>query len=72
MEHFWANFGDPFWDQMGLRGAKMGSKRPIKSFKVAKTCICKNLKKTFVFYVFGLPRPSKTALGDPRRLPRGA
>ena len=50
----------------------MSSKRPIKSFKVAKTCICKNLKKNVFFIVFGLPRPSKTALGGPRRLPRGA
>ena len=48
-ENVWANFGDPFWDQMGLRGAKMGSKRPIKSFKVPKTCICKKRKKLIVF-----------------------
>ena len=45
LENFWANFGDPFWDQMGLRGAKIGSKRPLKSFKVATTYICNNLKK---------------------------
>ena len=45
---------------MVLRGPKMGSKRPIKSFKVAKTCICKNHKKTFGFLWFwgfqGRPR----------------
>ena len=70
--HFWANFGDYFWDQMGLRGAKMGSKRPIKSFKVAKTCICKNFKKPIVLIGFCVPGPSKTALEGPRRLPRGA
>ena len=73
LEYCWANFGYPFWQQMGLRGAKMGSKRPIKSFKVAKTCICKNLRKYYVFTLFlRLPRPCKTALGGPRRLPKGA
>ena len=60
LENCSTNFGDPFWDQMGLRWAKMGSKRPIKSFKVAKTCICKNLEKTFSFQLFlgfqGRPR----------------
>ena len=72
LEHFWTNFGDPFWEQMGLRWAKMGSKRPIKRFKVTKTCICKNLKNIRFLMLFGLPRPSNTALGGPRRLPRGS
>ena len=49
-----------------------GPKRTIKNPKVAKTYNCKNLKKPFVFFkVFGVPRPSKTASKDPRRLPRG-
>ena len=72
MEHFWTNFGDSFWDQLGLRWAKMGSKKPIKSFKVAKTSTCKNLKNLQFFIVFGVPRPPKTALVGPKRLPRGA
>ena len=70
LEHFWTNFGHPFWDQMGLRGAKMGSKRPIKSFKVAKTCICKNLKKQCVFHGFWVSKAVQDSLGRPKKAPK--
>ena len=70
LEHFWANFGEPFWDQMGLRRAKMGSKRPIKSFKVAKTCICKNLKKQYVFHGFWASKAVQDSLGRPKKAPK--
>ena len=70
LEHFWANFGDIFWDQMGLRRAKMGSKRPIKSFKVAKTCICKNLKKQCVFHGFWSSKAIQDSLGRPKKAPK--
>ena len=71
LEHFWTNFGDPFWDQMGLRGAKMGSKRPLKSLKVAKTCICKNIKKNIQFLSFqGRPRQPLEAQEGPQEAPK--
>ena len=57
---------------MGLRRAKMGSKRPLKSLKVAIICICKNLKNLQFLMVFELPRLTKTAFGGPRGTPRGA
>ena len=47
-------FGDPSWDQswdpIGPRGAKMGPR--IQSFKVPKSCICKNLETQYVFEGF--------------------
>ena len=70
MDHFWANFGASFWDQMGLRGAKMGSKRPIKSFKVPKTCICKNLKKPSVFNGFWGAKAVQDSLERPKKAPK--
>ena len=70
MEYFWANFGDPFWDHMVLRGAKMGSKRPLKSLKVATTCICKNLKKPSVVYGFWGSKAVQDSLGRPKKAPK--
>ena len=70
LEHFWANFGDFFWDQMGLRRAKMGSKRPTKSFKGAKTCICKNLEKHYVFHGFWVSKAVQDSLGRPKKAPK--
>ena len=55
---------------MGLRGAKMGSERPIKSFKVAKTCICKNLKQPAVFHCFWASKAVQDSLGRPKKAPK--
>ena len=55
---------------MGLRCAKMGSKRPSKSFKVAKTCICKKLKKLLVFHCFWVPKAVQDSLGRPKNAPK--
>ena len=55
---------------MGLRWAKMGSKRPIKSFKVAKTCICKNLKKHCSFHCFWASKAVQDSLGRPKKAPK--
>ena len=70
MELIWTNFGNPFWDQMGLRGAKMGSKRPLKSLKVAKTCICKNLKNPSVFHGFWGAKAVQDNLERPKKAPK--
>ena len=48
----------------------MGSKRPIKSFKVAKTCICKNLKKQYVFHGFWSSKAVQDSLGRPKKAPK--
>ena len=53
---------------MGLRGAKMGSKRPIKSFKVPKTCICKNLEKPSVFNGFWGAKAVQDSLERPKKV----
>ena len=63
-------FGDPFWDQIGPRGAKMGPRGPSRGAKYRKHAICKNLKNSFFIFLGG-PRRSKTASEDARRLPRG-
>ena len=55
---------------MGLRGAKMGSKRPIKTFKVPKTCICKNLKKPSVFNGFWGAKAVQDSLERPKKAPK--
>jgi hypothetical protein len=55
---------------MGLRGAKMGSKRPIKSFKVPKTCICKNLEKPSVFNGFWGAKAVQDSLERPKKAPK--
>ena len=70
MDHFWANFGAYFWDQMGLRGAKMGSKRPIKSFKVPKTCICKNHKNPLLFHGVWGAKAVQDSLERPKKAPK--
>ena len=72
LEHFWTNFGDPFWDQMGLSRPRWALRGPLRASKSQKPAFAKTLKNIVFFMVFGLPRPSKTALGGPRRLPRGA
>jgi len=55
---------------MGLRGAKMGSKRPIKSFKVPKTCICKNHKNPSVFHGFWGAKAVQDSLERPKKAPK--
>ena len=61
LDNFGGNFGDPFWDQID------------QSFKVPKTCICKNLKKPIgMFKVFGFqgrPRQPRKAQGGPQEAP---
>ena len=72
----WTLFGallDEFWGPfLGPDGrwAKMGSKRPIKSFKVAKTCICKKLKKHYVFRGFWASKAVQDSLGRPKKAPK--
>ena len=66
--HFW----EPFWDHIGPRGAEMGpGGGPSRASKNRKPAFAKTLKNHLCFKVFGIPRPSKTAYEDPRRLPRG-
>ena len=48
----------------------MGSKRPIKSFKVAKTCICKNNEKHLVFDGFWGSKAVQDSLGRPKKAPK--
>ena len=55
---------------MGLRWAKMDFKRPLKSFKVAKTCICKNPKKHYVFHGFWASKAAQDSLGRPKKAPK--
>ena len=64
-------FWEPFWDQIGPRGAKMGPRGPSRAPKYRKPTFAKTLKNRWFFKVFGGPRPSKTASKDPKRLPRG-
>ena len=64
-------FWEPFWDQIGPRGAKMGPRGPSRAPKFRKPTFAKTLKNHWFFKVFGGPRPSKTASKDPKSLPRG-
>ena len=64
-------FWEPFWDQIGPRGAKMGPRGPSRAPNYRKPNFAKTLKNHWFFKVFGGPRPSKTASKDPKRLPRG-
>ena len=64
-------FWEPFWDQIGPRGAKMSPRGPSRTPKYRKPTTPKTLKNHWFFQVFGGPRPSKTAYKDPKRLPRG-
>ena len=48
----------------------MVPKKPIKSFRVPKTCICKNAKHKRCFNVFEGARPSKTDSEGPA--PKGS
>ena len=65
--HFWSHFGT----KIGPRGAKIGPRGPSRTPKYRKPKTAKTLKNLWFFNVIGGPRPSKTASGDPRRLPRG-
>ena len=64
-------FWEPFWDQIGPRGAKMSPRGPSRAPKYRKHTTPKTLKNRCFFQLFGGPRPSKTASKDQRRLPRG-
>ena len=48
----------------------MGSKRAIKSFKVLKTCNCKNLKKPAVFNGYGSSKAAQDSLCRPKNAPK--
>ena len=48
----------------------MGSKRPIKSFKVAKTCIRKNIKQPAVFDGFWGSKAVQDSLGRSKKAPK--
>ena len=60
----WSTFGE-IWGQFGGTNRPKRSqdepKRAIMSFKVLKTCICKNCRKHKVFKGVWGPRPPKTA-----------
>ena len=71
MELFGDSFWDPFWDQIGPRGAKMGPRGSSRASKNREPAFANTLKNYFFLNVFGGPRPSKTASKDPKRLPRG-
>ena len=61
LDHLWGHFGVFFWDQIGPIEGKMSPKRPVKRFKILKTCIYENLKKHVCFKLFGVhgrPRQS--------------
>ena len=64
-------FWEPFWDQIGPRGAKMSPRGPSRAPKYRKPTTPKKLKNNVFFKVFGGPRSSKTSYKDPKRLPRG-
>ena len=64
-------FWEPFWDQIGPRGAKMSPRGPSRAPKYRKPTFAKTLKNHLFFKVFGGPRPSKTSSKDPKSLPRG-
>jgi hypothetical protein len=64
-------FGEPFWDQIGPRGAKMGPRRPPRASNYRKPVCAKTLKNNRFFNFFGGPRSSKTASEDPRSFPGG-
>ena len=64
-------FWEPFWDQIGPRGAKMSPRGPSRAPKYRKHTTPKTLKNHWFFQVFGGPRPSKTASKDQKMLPRG-
>ena len=55
---------------MGPRGAKMGPKRPIKSFKVPKTCICNDLKMLSFLRGFCGSTAVQESLGRPKKAPK--
>ena len=52
--------------------AKMSPKEPSQASKNQKPAFAKTLKNVKFLIVFRLPRPSKTALGGPRRLLSGS
>ena len=64
-------FWEPFWDQIGPRGAKMGPRGPSRAPKYRKPTSAKTLKNHRFFKVFGRPRPSKIASKDLKKLSRG-
>ena len=67
----WGHFRDHFGTRSAQEGAKMSPKRSIRSFNDPNTVFAKTLKNHWFFKVFGLQRPPKRALGNPRSLPRG-
>jgi len=70
-EIFGNPFWEPFWGQIGPRGAKMTTRGSSRTLKQRKPVFANTLKTHTFFNVFGGPRPSKTVYEDPRRLPRG-
>ena len=66
----WGPLWGRFWDQIGPRRGEDGPKRATKSFKDPKSCICKNLKTTFVFSGFWAPEASQERLQRPMKAPK--
>ena len=75
LENFWCPFLGPI---LGPDRPKRGQDEPkklIRSFKEPKSCIFKNLKKTFIFLVFldseasqeNIKRPEKAPKRHPKR-----
>ena len=66
LEHFWGLF----WEQIGARRGQNEPKRAIKSFKVQKSVIFKNLKKPSVVQGFWGPETSQESLRRRKRAPK--
>ena len=74
---FWTLFGThlgpfwgPFWDQIGPRRGEDRPQRATKSFPDPKSCICKNIKKQFVFLGLWGPEASQERLQRPMKAPK--
>ena len=73
LEHFWALYWGPFWDQIGQRGGKMSPREPSGASKSQKAAFSKTLKNLHFFSVFGcrgLPRELQEAREGSQETPK--
>ena len=64
------SFWDPFWDQIGPRGAKMGPREPFRASIYRKTAFANTLTKTCSFSMFWGSRAVQDSLGRPETAPK--